>query len=69
MCVCAVVADYVPRALQVPARVGVVGLSGVMFMGLLKLSLMGPGIGGKKVFKMFKCTAWSNGIRWAASLS
>jgi len=43
----AVVADYVPRGLQVPARFGVVGLTGVMGLGLLKLSLMGPGIGGE----------------------
>lgn len=43
----AVVSDYVPRALQVPARVGVLGLTGVMFAGLLKVSLTGPGIGGE----------------------
>lgn len=42
-----VVADYVPRGLQVPARFGVVGLTGIMGLGLLKLSLMGPGIGGE----------------------
>ena len=39
--------DYVPRALQVPVRVGVLGLSGVMFLGLMKATLAGPGIGGK----------------------
>jgi hypothetical protein len=44
---CAVVSDYVPRALQLPARVAVLGVSGVMFLGLVKLSLSGPGIGGE----------------------
>jgi len=33
--------------MQVPARVGVLGLSSVMFLGLLKASVMGPGIGGE----------------------
>lgn len=41
-----VVADYVPRALQTPARVGVLGLTTVTFLGLLKLSLTGNGVTG-----------------------
>lgn len=41
--------DYVPRPLQVPARVGVLGLSTVMLLGLLKVSIAGPGIGGELV--------------------
>jgi succinate dehydrogenase (ubiquinone) membrane anchor subunit len=41
-----VVSDYVPRALQLPVRVGVAGVTGVMVLGLLKLSLAGPGVGG-----------------------
>ena len=45
-CAGAVVADYVPRALQVPARAGVVGLSTVMLLGLLKLTVKGEGITG-----------------------
>jgi hypothetical protein len=45
-----VVADYVPKMMQVPARIGVLGLSSGMFLGLLKLSLGGPGIGGKFFF-------------------
>jgi succinate dehydrogenase (ubiquinone) membrane anchor subunit len=46
LAVSAVVADYVPRALQVPARVGVLGLSTITFLGLMKLSLLGPGVSG-----------------------
>lgn len=43
---CAVVSDYVPKGLQLPARVGVLGLSVVTAAGLMKLALAGPGIGG-----------------------
>lgn len=43
----AVVSDYVPKMLQVPARVGVLGLSSIMCAGLLKASISGPGIGGE----------------------
>lgn len=39
-----VVADYVPKMLQVPARVGVLGMSTIMFLGLMKLNIMGPGL-------------------------
>jgi hypothetical protein len=46
----AVVADYVPKMLQVPARIGVLGLSSAMFLGLMKLSIAGPGIGGELTF-------------------
>ncbi|KAG7667183.1 hypothetical protein Ndes2526B_g04312 [Nannochloris sp. 'desiccata'] len=48
-----VVADYVPKMMQVPARIGVLGLSSAMFLGLMKLSLGGPGIGGalKEIWK------------------
>ncbi|KAL6782825.1 SDH4 [Auxenochlorella protothecoides x Auxenochlorella symbiontica] len=47
-----VVTDYVPKALQLPARAGVIGLSAVTFIGLMKLSLTGDGIGGtvKKIW-------------------
>lgn len=45
--IAAVVSDYVPRMLRLPARVGVLGLSCVMFAGLMKTSLTGPGIGGE----------------------
>lgn len=41
-----VVSDYVPRALQMPARFGVLGLSAITFAGLLKLSLLGNGVTG-----------------------
>ncbi|KDD76803.1 hypothetical protein H632_c99p0 [Helicosporidium sp. ATCC 50920] len=41
-----VVSDYVPKGLQLPARVGVLGLSVVTAAGLMKLALAGPGIGG-----------------------
>eukprot|EP00890_Picochlorum_soloecismus_P006566 jgi/Picsp_1/734/NSC_04223-R1_succinate dehydrogenase len=40
-----VVSDYVPRGVQFPVRAGVAGLSAVMFVGLLKTALIGPGIG------------------------
>lgn len=43
---CAVVSDYVPKALQLPARAGVAGLTLVTFAGLMKLAIAGPGIGG-----------------------
>ena len=42
----AVVSDYVPRGVQLPVRAGVAGLSAIMFMGLMKTALIGPGIGG-----------------------
>ena len=35
-----------PKAFQVPVRVGVLGLSTITFLGLLKLSLTGPGVSG-----------------------
>ncbi|PRW05913.1 Succinate dehydrogenase [ubiquinone] cytochrome b small mitochondrial [Chlorella sorokiniana] len=41
-----VISDYVPRALQVPARGGVLALSALTAVGLTKLALSGPGIGG-----------------------
>ncbi|KAL4425151.1 hypothetical protein ABPG77_008256 [Micractinium sp. CCAP 211/92] len=41
-----VISDYVPRGIQVPVRVGVVGLSALTALGLTKLALAGPGIGG-----------------------
>ncbi len=49
----AVVSDYVPKALQVPTRVGVLATSTVMFLGLLKLTVMGPGIGGERVLPAY----------------
>ena len=42
-----VIADYVPKMMQVPARIGLLGVTGTMFLGLMKLSIMGPGIGGE----------------------
>ena len=39
----AVISDYVPRGVQVPVRVGVAGLTGLMFVGLLKMTFAGPG--------------------------
>jgi hypothetical protein len=35
--------------MQVPARIGVLGLTSTMFLGLMKLSLGGPGIGGELI--------------------
>lgn len=47
------VTDYVPKAAQPLARSGVLGVTAVTFLGLMKLSLMGDGIGGtvKKLWK------------------
>lgn len=42
----AVVSDYVPKSIQFPARVGVAGMTAVMFLGLLKTATVGSGIGG-----------------------
>jgi hypothetical protein len=39
--------------MQVPARIGVLGLSTAMFLGLMKLSLGGPGIGGEFIIIIF----------------
>ncbi|WPT10659.1 Succinate dehydrogenase [ubiquinone] cytochrome b small subunit [Picochlorum sp. SENEW3] len=41
-----VVSDYIPKSAQFPVRAGVAGLTGVMFLGLLKTAILGPGIGG-----------------------
>ncbi|KAI3427435.1 hypothetical protein D9Q98_010350 [Chlorella vulgaris] len=41
-----VISDYVPRGIQVPVRAGVLGLSVLTAVGLTKLALGGPGIGG-----------------------
>ena len=38
--------DYIPKSLQLPVRAGVAGMTGVMFLGLLKTAIFGPGIGG-----------------------
>jgi hypothetical protein len=43
---CAVVSDYVPKSVRFPARVGVAGMTAVMFLGLLKTATVGSGIGG-----------------------
>jgi len=40
------VSDYIPKSLQFPVRAGVAGMTGVMFLGLLKTAMFGPGIGG-----------------------
>jgi hypothetical protein len=40
------VSDYIPKSAQFPVRAGVAGLTGVMFLGLLKTAVLGPGIGG-----------------------
>jgi hypothetical protein len=39
--------------MQVPARIGLLGLTSTMFLGLTKLSIMGPGIGGE--LKIVNC--------------
>lgn len=51
-----VISDYVPRGIQVPVRAGVVGLSLLTAVGLTKLALAGPGIGGavKELWKKGK---------------
>lgn len=41
-----VVSDYVPKTLQLPVRVGILGMSAVAFLGLLKLNTTGAGITG-----------------------
>lgn len=41
-----VISDYVPRGIQVPVRAGLLGLSVLTAVGLTKLALGGPGIGG-----------------------
>eukprot|EP00164_Ancoracysta_twista_P003033 GFYU01004048.1.p1 GENE.GFYU01004048.1~~GFYU01004048.1.p1 ORF type:complete len:114 (-),score=41.58 GFYU01004048.1:328-669(-) len=41
-----VITDYVPRAAQSLARVGLAGWTGITILGLLKLNLAGPGISG-----------------------
>ncbi|EFN51061.1 hypothetical protein CHLNCDRAFT_141411 [Chlorella variabilis] len=41
-----VISDYIPRGIQVPVRAGVIGLSVITALGLTKLALGGPGIGG-----------------------
>ncbi len=41
----AVISDYVPRGIQVPVRVGVVGLSALTALGLTKLALAGVRMG------------------------
>lgn len=50
------VSDYVPKAVQFPARVGVAGMTAVMFLGLLKTATVGSGIGGaiKELWKKKK---------------
>ncbi|KAG1673288.1 hypothetical protein FOA52_002568 [Chlamydomonas sp. UWO 241] len=40
----AVVSDYLPKVARGPARLGLVALSGMTFLGLMKLNLTGPGI-------------------------
>ena len=40
----AVISDYVPKVLQTTARVGLLGVTGVTLLGLLKLNVMGPGL-------------------------
>lgn len=40
----AVISDYVPKALQTTARLGLLGVTGITLIGLLKLNVMGPGL-------------------------
>ena len=40
----AVVSDYVPKVLQTSARLGLLGVTGITLVGLLKLNVMGPGL-------------------------
>ncbi|GFR50863.1 hypothetical protein Agub_g13150 [Astrephomene gubernaculifera] len=40
----AVVTDYLPKAAQGPARFGVLGMSVVTYLGIMKMNLSGPGL-------------------------
>uniref|UniRef100_A0A1Q2XCW7 Succinate dehydrogenase [ubiquinone] cytochrome b small subunit n=2 Tax=Chlamydomonas reinhardtii TaxID=3055 RepID=A0A1Q2XCW7_CHLRE len=40
----AVVTDYLPKAARGPARVGVLGMSVVTYLGIMKMNLAGPGL-------------------------
>lgn len=39
-----VIADYVPKAMRNTARVGLFGASFILFSGLMKLNVSGPGV-------------------------
>eukprot|EP00611_Tribonema_gayanum_P019734 TRINITY_DN3476_c0_g1_i1.p2 TRINITY_DN3476_c0_g1~~TRINITY_DN3476_c0_g1_i1.p2 ORF type:complete len:106 (-),score=27.74 TRINITY_DN3476_c0_g1_i1:310-627(-) len=39
-----VISDYVPRFAQQPARIAMLGVTAVASLGLIKLSLTGPGL-------------------------
>lgn len=41
-----IISDYVPKNLRGLARLGVLGLSTITFLGLAKLTIDGPGVGG-----------------------
>ena len=39
-----VITDYVPKAMRTMARSGLIGVSVIMFGGLMKLNVSGPGV-------------------------
>lgn len=44
ICMNAVVTDYVPKAARGPVRAGVLGMSVVTYLGIMKMNLGGPGL-------------------------
>lgn len=69
------ISDYVPRGIQAPVRVGVVGLSALTALGLAKLALAGghphrdgDGRRGGLLAGLVRCTdACLHGARGAAA--
>ncbi|KAG2493622.1 hypothetical protein HYH03_008139 [Edaphochlamys debaryana] len=44
ICMNACVTDYLPYAARGPARVGVLGMSVITYLGIMKVNLSGPGL-------------------------
>ncbi|PNH06067.1 hypothetical protein TSOC_007601, partial [Tetrabaena socialis] len=44
ICMNAVVTDYLPKAARGPARVGVLGMSLLTYVGIQKMNMAGPGV-------------------------
>ncbi|KXZ42626.1 hypothetical protein GPECTOR_129g556 [Gonium pectorale] len=44
ICMNAVVTDYFPKVARGPARLGVLGMSVVTYLGIMKVNLSGPGL-------------------------
>ncbi|GLC34961.1 hypothetical protein PLESTM_000259300 [Pleodorina starrii] len=44
ICMNAIVTDYVPKAARGPVRVGVLGMSIITYLGIMKMNLSGPGV-------------------------